>query len=265
MKKTLLFTAVSLATISTSFGAWVWVPPSNNTTNVASGESGNFTFTAVGADYDINNAVDGTGFDQAPTPTSFSWSSNDGQEISITLSADGEFFVFNLDADNDDVLPSSVSLNVRYSTPITERGRQFGAVGGGLNPLNLTLDHTLTALDANLNEIGLSSSNVFVQNRSPSSFTGNTAVFNDVPGIVNNGSARFYGLGNHNPMNGQTPVFEFGSADTIGGLNLTFSDFSGGEEFRISFDGGVAAVPEPSVTLFGSLAMLALLHRKRRH
>lgn len=268
MKTILLIILGSVGLTSSSFASWEW-SDTGAAISLGDGNSGAFSRTPIGADYDILNENDGEGFDQAPTAISFSWDSG-SEPIGIMISADGSFFDFDLDFDNDDVLPTSIAFDVIYSQAISERGINGGGLFANVNPLATTLDFQLTVLDASLNQIGLSATNNFrtIQGATnPTTFSGGSAVFDDFSnaggfaGLTNGGYNASTAFPRSNPTSDP--------ALAAGGLNLLFSDFADAEEFRISFDGGVTTdaltvIPEPSVSLLGSLACLALLRRRSK-
>ena len=276
MKAQLSILLVSAWATSGSFAAWVW-HESGTETILGVGSDGNFTLTPVGANYDLSNSNDGTGFDQAPTPVSFTWSSG-SEPIQIVIDSSGEYFDFDLDPDNDNVLPASVSIDVLYFKGISERGIEGGGLFANVNPLGSVLDFELSVFDTELNQIVLSGINEFRTSfgaTEPTSFSMGSAIFDD---ISNNGRPvrnqnAFPGLtsGDSSDSHNATVAFPRGSTDPIeaaGALLLEFSDFSAGEEFRLSFDGGLDAnaltvVPEPSAILLTSFVSLGLLHRRR--
>lgn len=261
MKLKLLTIPLFLSAATSSYAAWIFAVPDSGPL-LASGNTGSFQLTPTAANFELNNAVDGRGFDQAPAPVTFSWDSGD-DEISITLvttpsNGNLEAFLFNLDPDGDG-RAATLNFSVRYLQGVTERGVARGSIGVGVNPTDAIFDFSLTTLDANLDLLPLSSADSFVGNRNPTSFSNGSAIFNDVSGdtrALTNPSTRL----------------AFGNDDrtrTIGGVDLAFSDFQNDSTFRITLDGGVSenaftVVPEPSISLLGAFACFSLLSRRKR-
>lgn len=283
--KTRLISSAICASIVTANAAWVWLPPEGTAANtdalLSEGVSGSFSLTPQGADYDINNSIASRGFDIAPTPVSFSYTSGSEQiRISLNNSGNGnpprdanESFIFDLDPDNNGIIPTSITFSVRYSTAISDRGLQFGGLGAGLNAVGNTLDYSVTTFDANLQQIGLLATDLFTGGTP--TITSDGSAFFDNANVGNGGSRQ--GLRNVRRDDQGVPTettrfgFEQQPGDlSIGGQDLVLSDFANNGEFRLTFDGGVGenaltVVPEPSTALLGSLALFGLLSRRNRN
>lgn len=279
-----LISSAICASIVTAKAAWVWLPPEGTAANtdaiLGEGVSGSFSLTPQGADYDLNNSIASRGFDIAPTPVSFSYTSGSEQiRISLNNSGNGnpprdanESFIFDLDPDNNGIIPTSITFSVRYSTAISDRGLQFGGLGAGLNAVGNTLDYSVTTFDANLQQIGLLPTDLFTGGTP--TITSDGSAFFDNANVGDGGSRQ--GLRNVRRDDQGVPTettrfgFEQQAGDlSIGGQDLVLSDFANNGEFRLTFDGGVGenaltVVPEPSTALLGSLALFGLLSRRKR-
>lgn len=267
----------SLALTAASDAAWFINGP-----NETLGSSGSFTVTPAGtATYDRNGTDVGEAFDIAAIPFTVSYTiiGAAADLVSVIEEVPGtganasafEDLEFDLDADGNGVLPTSIMFTITYSQPIGFRGLGFGAVGVGVNSeLGLRLDiEDFQATDgtgglvdlSNLNRSGLGIN---------AGTNGTIASGNDL--------TRNSGISNGNTQGGTVvtnteAALPFGSTDPSQQLvsqSFTVTDFTpeangaipASNVFRFTFDGGVA-IPEPSSSLLVFLGALGLIRRRR--
>lgn len=307
MKFTLTTLCAVLATASLSQAAWVWGLAQDNTITVGgapgtgttipiasqtnpptlpgANTSGSFTGTPLYGNVDYNNAVNGSWFDQAPTPVNFTWSTVGGENVepfwvtplAPTPSAANnygthepyQYLGFNLDPDGNGTAPDSLTITATFTSGITVRGLNNGAVGLVLEP-DIGADVANASLQTLLGDGSpLDYSTVNLSSTLPVSTS---------PGLANytlaGSGGGWYGIFDQGLSDTALPHATGNTASqTIGQQTFTMSNFdiSGGDtDIRFSFDGGVPAdspmvtIPEPTAFSLLGLGLLGLVTRRKR-
>lgn len=246
--------AVSAFIATTAQGAWTW-----QTFTSEQGTDVNLELIPTGATYDPTNAVDGNAWDRTPEPLSVSFTAD--QAIEISLNTNGYWLDFDLDADGDGVFAENVSITFTMSYGLTYRGiSSDGALGGAINNMGGSFNVSMSASDADGDDLDLTNSSLLFD-------VGSSRVSGDVVWDTIAGRDLFYGLDGGNPNPTDFPFNTTDPSKVIGSQTFTISNISDTEAFRFSFDGGVGAdspaVPEPSGIILLGLGSIALLRRIR--
>ncbi len=269
---------IALSSVASQYATAAWTWPTTFAFPTGSDETINITPT--GATYDTGSALNGYAWDQAPQPVTIAWSTANGEPITASLgdfspSFPNTYLDFDLDPDNDDVLPDSLTFTFTFAEPLVTRSSTTFAPDGGLatllNTMGMTLDATLATFDGNGSQVNLTSSLVY-NAINPSSYSGGNAIFDDVSTAP--GNSVFLGLlgkGNTQSafpfpaLNAGEPV-QADPSQAISQSVWTLTNLQGGNEvLRFSVDGGVPGlVPEPSSILMATLASIGFLSRRRR-
>ena len=185
-----------------------------------------------------------------------------------------------LDPDNNNVLPTELTLTVTFPFDLVARnGGSGGGLGLNVNPRNMTFDGTLEAYHGDGSQVMFDNSYSFNGTSSPTSYNAGLAVWSGLGATDQiTGNGNWHGLTNDNT----SPYFTWPSphatavpdqSNTLGQMTWTFSDFTGtGDVFRLSFDGGVPAqanvpvdpVPEPTSLVLLGLGFCSCLIRRKR-
>lgn len=289
-KTPLLVVSVGLLSSPLLEAAWIW-QNWGGAANNPSGSSGSFQLTPLYAAYDNGdgsplpydpasgapNDNDGYGWDQTPVDFTFSWSTTGGE--SVEFGQDAGFLGGNryldvfLDPDGNGDLPTSLTITVSFPFDLTVRGIASGALATNFNPFNMTMDGRLSASHSDGTPVVLDNTYSYGDNGAggggvvPSSYSSGDAIWTD---ITNDGW--WYGLNNSGGSASHFPMVPSPDQDAaLGQVSWTLSNFSGGNTFLMSFDGGVGAnaqetvfIPEPTASFLLGFSALSLALRRKR-